>query len=664
MAMPLSLVGAFFIMLVLGYSINLLTLLALVLAIGLVVDDAIIIVENVDRHLKLGATPLHASIAAARELAGPIIAISVVLIAVYVPIGFQGGLTGIMFSEFAFTLAGAVAISAVIALTLSPMMCARFLKSEHGNNALVQRIDSYFNWLTSHYHAVLRRMLESWRAVVAFGAAIIVLIAVMMAVPMPFGAMRELAPPEDQGFIFYLLTAAPNATPEQVGLYSHQVFESMRSLPEYENAFQFDGYPSLNGGFGGIVVKAYEERHRKIPEILADLQNRVNRIAGAKVVCINPPSLPGNSGGYPIQFVIKTTAPFQQLHEVSQAFVAKAQATGKFWVVEPDLKIDKAQTRIMVDYDKAAAMGLSNRDIGGALGGMLGGGYANYFSIAGRSYKVMPQIRQPERLNAEQISNYYLRTPGGAMIPASTLLSLKTETVPESINHFQQLNSATINAVYAGTQGDALNLLGNIAKEVLPHDYSIDYGGESRQYMQESGGFMKTLVFALIIIFLTLAAQFESFRDPVVILMSVPMAIFGAMIFIFEGFATLNIYTQVGLVTLLGLIAKHGILIVQFANDLQAQGMPKRQAIEEAAAIRLRPILMTTAAMALGVIPLVVANGAGAVGRNHMGLVIAAGISIGTLFTLFVVPAVYLGIARDHTADRKADDAIPVPEQA
>ncbi len=664
LAMPLSLIGAFFVMLVMGYSINLLTLLALVLAIGLVVDDAIIIVENVDRHLKLGAKPLHAAIAAARELAGPIVAISVVLIAVYIPIGFQGGLTGVMFSEFAFTLAGAVAISAIVALTLSPMMCARFLKSEHSSNALVRSIDQNFNWLTRHYHRILTAMIESWRAVVAFGVVVIVLIIVMLMVPMPFGVMHELAPAEDQGMAYSVLSSASDATPEQVGLYSHQAFLAMSSLPEYENAFQFDGYPTMNQGFGGIVFKPYGERTRKVPEILADWQTRSNQIAGAKVVCINPPALPGSGGGYPTQFVINTTASFEQLYGVSEAFLAKAQATGKFWLVDSDLKIDKPQTRVIVDHDKAALLGLTGKDIGGVLGGMLGGGYSNYFSISGRSYKVMPQVRQSERLNAEQLRGYQFRTAQGTMIPASTVVSLKTETTPETINHFQQLNSATINAVYLGTQGEALELLRKIAAETLPNDYTIDYGGESRQYMQESGGFFMTMGFALIIIFLTLAAQFESFRDPLVIMMSVPMAIFGAMIFIFEGYATLNIYTQVGLVTLLGLIAKHGILIVQFANDLQTQGMRKRQAIEEAAAIRLRPILMTTASMALGVIPLVIASGAGAVGRNHMGLVIAAGISIGTLFTLFVVPAMYLGIARDHTADRKADDSMPVPNEA
>ena len=651
-AMPLSLIGAFFIMLSLGYTINLLTLLALVLAIGLVVDDAIIVVENVDRHMKLGASPREAALVAARELAGPIIAISIVLIAVYVPIGFRGGLTGALFSEFAFTLAGAVAVSAIIALTLSPMMCSRMLRSEHGSNRLVQQIDQNFERFAHFYRGLLRRMLAAWKAVIAFGALIIVLIAVMAALPM-VGVMAksELAPAEDQSFLFSLLTGPPDATTQQMNIYEKQSFAVMKNTPEYQNSFQFDGFGTTNQGFGGIILKDYGERSRNATQIQADLQHRANQIAGANVFWINPPSLPGSGGGYPVQFVIGTTAPFDQLYEVSQAVMAKAQATGKFWVLDNGLKLDKPQVRVEVDRDKAALLGLTMKDVGSALSNMLGGGYVNYFSIQGRSYKVIPQVLQRERLNPQQLSDYYIRTASGSVVPASTVISFKTQTVPESITHFQQLNSATIQGVFNGTEGEALQTLRKIADETLPQGYSIDYGGQSRQYMQESGGFLGTMAFAIIIIFLTLAAQFESFRDPLVILASVPMAIFGAVVFMFEGAATLNVYTQVGLVTLIGLIAKHGILIVQFANELQAQGRSKREAIEEAASIRLRPILMTTAAMVLGVVPLVLASGAGAVGRNHMGIVIASGISIGTLFTLFVVPAMYMMLGAEHRRD-------------
>jgi multidrug efflux pump len=666
-AMPLSLIGAFFIMLVLGYSINLLTLLALVLAIGLVVDDAIIIVENVDRHMKLGQTPMQASFAAARELAGPIIAISIVLIAVYVPIGFKGGLTGALFSEFAFTLAGAVAISAVIALTLSPMMCSRFFKPEHGTgaNRLVELIDRNFEWFTNLYHRVLHAMLDAWKPVVAFGFIVIALIWVMWSAPF-FGvlAKSELAPAEDQGFMFSVIQGPPDASTKQMGVYQRQAFGVISAVPEYENAFQFDGSAvgPINQGFGGIVLKPYSERHRSITAVQKELQDNSSKIAGANIFWINPPSLPGGSGAYPIGFVIQSTASFKDLYQVAQTVMAKAMASGKFWFLDNDLKIDKPQTTVVVDRDKVATLGLTQKDVGAALSNMLGGGYVNYFSIAGRSYKVIPQVQQDQRLNPEQLSGYYLRTPTGEVVPASTVVSFKTETVPESITHFQRLNSATIGGVTGATLGEALETLRKIAAETLPQGYSFDYSGSSRQYIQESGGFLTTLAFVLIIIYLVLAAQFESFLDPLIVMMSVFMAIFGAMVFMFLGFATLNVYTQVGLVTLVGVISKHGILIVQFANEQQKLGKTKREAVEAAATIRLRPILMTTASMAMGVVPLLIAAGAGAVARNHMGVIMFFGISIGTLFTLFVVPAMYLLLGADHSrAEPIADDEVPAP---
>lgn len=659
-AMPLSLIGGFFVMLVLGYSINLLTLLALVLAIGLVVDDAIIVVENVDRHMKLGKKPMQAALIAARELAGPIIAISVVLIAVYVPIGFQGGLTGVLFSEFAFTLAGAVGVSAVVALTLSPMMAALFFKDDHGSNKLVQTIDHNFEKFSSLYRRLLGSLLGAWKLVVGFGFVIVGLLVLMMTAPGFFGgvlATGELAPSEDQGFLFYISSAAPNASARQMLTYTDQMYGIIKDTPEYANAFQISSEGQINSAIGGFVMKPYEERSRKIADINVDLQMRSNQVAGANVFWVNPPSLPGAGQGLPIQFVINTTEPFAKLYEVSQALIAKAQATGKFYVLDNGLKIDKPQTTVKVDRDKVAALGLTMRDVGSSLGSLLGGGYVNYFSIAGRSYKVIPQVTESERLNAGQLDGYYLRAASGQLIPASTVISFKTETVPQSIPHFQQLNSATIGAVFGGTQGEALALLNQLAKETLPAGFTIDYAGESRQYVKESGGFLVTLSFALIIIFLVLAAQFESFRDPLIVMMSVPMAIFGAVVFLFLGFATLNVYTQVGLVTLVGLIAKHGILIVEFANQQRLLGKSKLEAIEIASETRLRPILMTTAAMVLGVMPLVIADGAGAVGRNHMGLVIATGISIGTLFTLFVVPAMYLWLASEHVKPATAADA-------
>lgn len=657
-AIPLSLVGGFFIMLVLGYSVNLLTLLALVLAIGLVVDDAIIVVENVDRHLKDGMKPLDAALLGARELAGPIIAISIVLIAVYVPIGFQGGLTGALFSEFSFTLAGAVAVSAVVALTLSPMMASQFLRAEHGESKLVQTIDRNFERARGIYERVLGTMLRNWKAVVSFGFIVIGLIALMLIAPQPFGVKNELAPQEDQGFMITYGYASPNATVDQMQLYAKQIYDVIAGMPEHDKIFQLTGIQGPNTALTGVILKPWSERKRNATELQNYVQAEVNKIAGATIYASQPPPLPTGSGGTntPVAFVIGTTEPFTNLDEVTRDILETAQNSGKFYYIDSDLKLNKPQITVQVDRDKVATLGLTMQDVGSALGAMLGGGYVNYFSISGRSYKVIPQVQQTDRLNPDQLNNYYIRTANGGVVPASTVVSLKTQTIPTRISHFQQLNSATLAAVPAGTLGEALAYLKQLAKEKLPAGYSIDYGGQSRQYVQESSAFLFTFAFAVVIIFLVLAAQFESFRDPLIVMMSVPMAIFGAMVFIFLGVqgASLNIYTKVGLVTLVGLIAKHGILIVQFANDEQRAGRSKLEAIMSAAGVRLRPILMTTASMVLGVLPLVIATGAGAVGRNHMGLVIATGISIGTLFTLFVVPAMYLWIASDHKDDARA----------
>ncbi|PKN51897.1 MAG: multidrug efflux protein [Deltaproteobacteria bacterium HGW-Deltaproteobacteria-13] len=650
-AIPLSLIGAFFIMLILGYTINLLTLLSLVLAIGLVVDDAIIVVENAHRHIEGGMPPLAAAIQGARELAGPIIAISVVLIAVYIPIGFMGGLTGALFTEFAYTLAGAVAVSAVIALTLSPMMCSRFLKE--GHHGVQDRFENFinrqFDRIRRGYGRLLHTALDYLPVIGVFTLIILCSNYFLYA-----GSKSELAPQEDQGIIISLLTTAPSAALEQTQLYSGEVFKIVSSFPETDHVFQFDGVSGLNTGITGMVTKPWEERKRTTMQLNPEVQRKMNGIAGARVVSFLRPPLPGSGRGLPVQFVIGTTEPFDKLNDVAQNMLARAYSTGMFAFADVDLKIDRPKTVLGIDRDKAAQLGLTMRDVGGALASMLGGGYVNYFDLAGRSYKVIPQVMRQGRLNADQLNNYYFRTATGVSIPYSTILHLRTEVIPESLNHFQQLNSATLSAVPAPgiTQGQALETLENLAKEVLPQGFTIDYSGESRQFKQESSALLVTFFFAMIIIFLALAALFESFRDPLIVLISVPMSICGAMIFISLGIggASLNIYTEVGLVTLIGLISKHGILIVQFANDLQKkENKPKREAIETAATIRLRPILMTTAAMVLGVLPLVTATGAGAEGRFNMGLVIMAGIAIGTLFTLFAVPAMYMMLAAVHT---------------
>jgi multidrug efflux pump len=655
-AIPLSLVGTFTILLALGFSINLLTLLAMVLAIGLVVDDAIIVVENVNRHLLDGMKPLQAALTAARELAGPIIAMTIVLIAVYVPIGFQGGLTGALFTEFAFTLAGAVTVSAIIALTLTPMCCAFILKPPNRDkptldDRIVSFIDARMDRLKHGYQRLLAASLRTIPVTVVFAALVLSSIYWLYS-----NSKNELAPQEDQGIILTQSTLAPNATLQQKLLYSAEVYRRFAAHPETAGVFQLD---VIGSSIAGWVLKPWDERVKSAAELQPVVQREMAGVTGARIVAFQQPPLPGSSG-LPIQFVIQTTDPFDRLDGVAKAFTAEALKSGKFIFLDNDLKIDQPQTSVVIDREKTAQLGLKLSDVGGALGTLLGGGYVNYFGLDGRSYKVIPQVEQRYRLNADQVLDYYIKTSDGTAVPLSTVASLNTTTVPESLNHFQQVNAATISGVAAPgvITGEALATLKAIADKSLPKGYTIDYGGQLRQFVQEASGFAATFGFALIIIFLALSAQFESFRDPLIILVSVPMSIAGALIFIMLGVkgASLNIYTEVGLVTLMGLISKHGILIVEFANELQHAGRSKRDAVIEATSIRLRPILMTTAAMVLGVVPLITATGAGAASRFNMGLVIASGLSIGTLFTLFVVPAFYTLLAADHSV---ADEAEP-----
>jgi multidrug efflux pump len=653
-AMPLSMIGAFFIMLLLGYTINLLTLLALVLAIGLVVDDAIIVVENVHRHMEQGTPGLQAALMGARELANPIIAMTVVLIAVYAPIGFMGGLTGSLFSEFAFTLAAAVTVSAIVALTLSPMMCSRFFKPFRKNNRrrFVAFVDRQFEHLRRAYEHLLHGVLNYLPVAAVFALGILTSIYFLYIT-----SKSELAPQEDEGVVIALVTAAPDATLEQTQLYTREVYKIFASYPQTDHVFQLDGISGTNSGIAGMVLKPWSDRDRTAMQLQPDAQQKLNNLAGVQAVAFQRPPLPGSGRGLPIQFVIGTTESFERLDKVSQALLDKAAATGLFAYMDTDLKIDKPQVTVQIDRNLTAQLGLTMSNVGSVLGSMLSGNYVNYFSLYGRSYKVIPQVMQRYRLNADQLKNYYINTAQGTTIPLSTIVTLKRSVIPETLNHFQQLNAATLSAVTIPgvTLGEALTKLQELAEQVLPTGYRVDYSGQSRQYVQESKALQITFLFALIIIFLVLAALFESFRDPFIILISVPMSICGALIFISldVGGASLNIYTEVGLVTLVGLISKHGILIVQFANDLQREGKSKREAVEMAAGIRLRPILMTTAAMVLGVLPLVTASGAGAVGRFNMGLVIMTGLSIGTLFTLFMVPAMYMLLGAVHPAGKE-----------
>jgi multidrug efflux pump len=465
-------------------------------------------------------------------------------------------------------------------------------------------------------------------------------------------SQSELAPQEDQGVVLSQVIGPPNATYQQMQTYADMVFDVARQLPEFDSSFQITGSPAVNQGFGGMLLKPWDERKRAADELQKVLQEQWNKIPGARVAAFQFPPLPG-SQGLPLQFVITTTEPVATLDEVANKVLAKAKSSGMFWFVDSDLKLDKPQATLRIDRELVADLGLTQQDVGTSLGAALGGGYVNYFSLAGRSYKVIPQVLQKYRLNPDQVLDYYIHSGDGSVVPAGTVAHIETGTVPEAINHFQQLNSATIAGALGVSQADALKMLRSALQEVAPIGYNVDYSGQSRQFVRGSSGFLATMVFALVIVYLALAAQFESFRDPAVILVSVPMALFGALLFINLGAATLNIYTQVGLVTLLGLISKHGILIVQFANELQREGRSKLDAIEEAAAVRLRPILMTTAAMVLGVLPLVIASGAGAAGRRAMGIVLFTGLSIGTLFTLFIVPAVYIMLGADHREEAR-----------
>lgn len=654
-AIPLSLVGAFAIMGAFGFSINLLTLLALVLAIGLVVDDAIIVVENVNRHLDMGEPPLQAARMAAAELGGPIIAMTAVLIAVYVPIGFQSGLTGALFTEFAFTLAGAVTVSALIALTLTPMLSSRFLKhidreSSGVEARLINFIDARMDEVHRVYSRLLRSSLQTVPVTLVFAG--IVLSSILF---LTLGASKELAPQEDQGVTFAFSTSAPDTTFTQSAMWDHELSAMLLKTKALALTFHIST-PGLD--LTGEVLKPWSERAHNSQYYLSKWQAEANKeIAGQQVVFSQPPPLPG-SHGLPIEYVIKSTDPVAQIYPVAQKLLAAGLKSGKFVFLQSDLKIDQPQANIVIDRDKAAALGLNMSQVGAALAQALGGNYVNYFSLDGRSYKVIPQVQRKDRLNVSDLNNYYVKETNGISVPLSAIATIETTVIPETINHFQQQNSATIQGVPAPgvSQASALEALQKAAKGVLRPSDHVDYGGPLRQYVETSNGFIFTFMFALIIIFLALSALFNSFRDPLIILVSVPMSIAGALIFIYLGFGglSLNIYTEVGLVTLMGLISKHGILMTEVANEARMAGMSKREAIEHAASIRLRPILMTTAAMVLGVMPLIIATGAGAAARFAMGMVIAGGLSIGTLFTLFVVPAVYLTISGKHPAKEEA----------
>ncbi|HAU1617169.1 TPA: MMPL family transporter [Legionella pneumophila] len=639
---PLSLVGVCTLMLILGYSINLLTLLAFVLAIGLVVDDAIVVVENVHRHLEEGKTPFESAIIGAREIATPVIAMTITLAAVYAPIGFMSGLTGALFKEFAFTLASAVIISGVIALTLSPMMCSKILSEEATSGKFAIFLDEFFNKLKRVYQNALHSLLDTREMMLLLAGVVILMLPYLYS-----NTAAETAPDEDQGFFFVMATAPQYATLDYIEAYTKPFDAIYKSFPETENYFTVN----MSQPISGMVLKPWDQRKKSQFALKQPLQNKLSKIAGLNAFAIVPPPLPGGGGGPAVQFVVKTTNDFQSLMDVSNKLTEKARNSGLFIYIDNSLKFNQPQVEFSINRAKASEMGLDMRALGSSLTSALSGNYINYFNLEGRSYQVIPQLARKFRLTIEQLGQIYVKTLNGTMVPLSTVITPTEKTQPNAATHFQQLNSATIQAVMMSgkTLGQGLEFLQKAAQEVLPKGFTYDYGGESRQFMQEGSALIFAFLFAIVVIFLVLAAQYESFRDPLIVLISVPMSICGALIPLNLGVATINIYTQVGLITLIGLISKHGILIVDFANHLQREkNLDKRAAVEESAGIRLRPILMTTAAMVFGVIPLLIASGAGAASRFDIGLVISTGLLIGTCFTLFVVPTLYTYLAEDH----------------
>ncbi len=643
---PLSMIGVLFFMQAMGYSINLLTLLAMVLAIGLVVDDAIVVVENIHRHIEQGKTPFQAAIDGAREIAMPVVTMTITLAAVYAPIGFLQGLTGALFQEFALTLAGAVLISGLVALTLSPMMCSRLLRHEENPSGLVHRLDALFDRLKRRYQGALHSTLETRPVVLVFAAIVLCLIPLLVSF-----SQRELAPDEDQGIIFMMASAPQTANLDYLNAYTDQFLAIFKSFPEYYSWFQINGFNGVQSGIGGFLMKPWDERERSQMEILPEVQAQIDRIPGLQVFGFNLPSLPGTGEGLPFQFVLTTANDYQSLLQVTERIRDKAQASGKFAFLDVDLAFDKPEIVVDIDREKAAQMGVSMEDLGLTLATLLGESEINRFTIDGRSYKVIAQVEQAYRDNPGWLGNYYVKNDRGEMLPLATLIRVSDRARPTQLTQFQQLNAATIQGFPVVSMGEAIETLQRIAQEEAPQGFTFDYAGASRQYIQEGNALYTTFALALAVIFLVLAAQFESFRDPLVILVTVPLSICGALVPLFLGVSSMNIYTQVGLVTLIGLISKHGIMIVEFANQLRlTQGLSRREAAEQAAAIRLRPVLMTTAATVFGMVPLILASGAGAVSRFDIGLVIATGMTVGTAFTLFVLPAVYSLLARPDRA--------------
>ena len=669
-AIPVSLIGGIFLIQAFGFTINLLTLLAIVLSVGLVVDDAIVVVENVERHLREGLKPIDAALQGARELVGPIISMTITLAAVYAPIAFQGGLTGSLFREFALTLAGAVTISGIVALTLSPVMSGYLMSSGDEEKGLAGLINRTFDRVKGAYGRTLDVLLRT-RGPIYAAWVVISILALLMFAQSP----KELAPTEDQGVIFGIVNTPANSTIEQVTQSTRAINNAVMGIPETQFTFQIT---QPGGGFWGDGLKPWDERKRSAGQILGEVAGKVAAIPGVQTFPILPPALPGG-GNFPVEFVIASTAEASEILTFAQRLQEKAAKSGIF-AFPPliDTKIDQPETEIVVDRDKVAELGLNLQTVGADIGSAVGGNFVNRFSVAGRSYKVIPQLLRAERMNPEQLEDLQVTGPDGKLVALSTVATLRDTVTPRALNRFQQLNAVKISGVAIRPLDQALTFLEDEARQILPRGYTIDYTGESRQLRAEGDKFLPAFLLAVVLIFLVLAAQFNSFRDPFVILAgSVPLAMFGALAMTFlkmpnpnmhfftDGWTTtLNVYSQVGLVTLVGLVSKNGILIVEFANKLQEEGHGKLEAIRDAAVTRLRPVLMTSVATVCGHFPLTLVTGPGAAARNSIGLVLVTGMAVGTAFTLFFVPAIYLLIAKDHRAQEAARPAAAQIEPA
>ncbi len=642
---PLSIIGVLFYMQIMGYSINLLTLLAMVMAIGLLVDDAILVVENIYRHIGEGLRPLRAALQGAREIAKPVIATTIVLCVVYAPIGLLGGLTGVLFKEFAFTLVGTIIISTIIALTLSPMMCSRLLKPTISNNAYARYVNDLFERIHRRYENALANSLKTRSVTVVFVIGVVVMLAAMFQF-----IQTELAPEEDQGVIFTFSQAPDHSSLDYLNKYTAPYIDIFRKYEdEYQSSFMANGFAGPTVSFAGMLLKPWEDRSLTSIEMIPEIQRMLDQQPGLQSFAFNPPSLPGASGNTPVEFILKTQQSYDQLYGVVQQVLNKARESGKFFFIKSDFNFSKPEIRVTINRERADSMAISMREIGQTLGVILAEGYVSRFNLAGRSYKIIPQARRDDRQNAEIVGQYFVYSDRGEQINLSTLVDINYTSVPRELMQFQQQNAAKIDAVPGVPLGEALQVLREITEEVAPAGYTFDYQGQSRQLIQEGSVLALTFGFAIVIVFLVLAAQYESLRDPFIILTTVPLAMFGALIPMFLSQVSMNIYSQVGLITLIGLVSKHGILIVEFANKMQKNdNLSPVEAVIKAASIRLRPILMTSFSTIIGIMPLVVASGAGAASRQSIGITIVCGFAIGTLFTLFVLPVIYTFFAADH----------------